>query len=60
MTTTRVTHASPTGTYGHTSERDWEADSDIVKAGFDPKVCPDIATQLVTKEPGINHKVMKQ
>ncbi|KAG8233248.1 hypothetical protein J437_LFUL013510, partial [Ladona fulva] len=52
VTTTRITHASPTGTYGHTAERDWESDSDIAWANQDPKVCDDIAEQLVRGEIG--------
>ena len=46
VTTTRITHATPAGTYAHTAYRDWEGDADMpleaVKAG-----CRDIARQLV-------------
>ncbi|XP_054285830.1 membrane-bound alkaline phosphatase-like [Macrosteles quadrilineatus] len=52
VTTTRVTHASPAGTYAHTAKRDWEGDQDVKKDKEDPEVCPDIATQLVTQLPG--------
>lgn len=31
VTTTRVTHASPSGTFAHTAERDWECDTDVAK-----------------------------
>uniref|UniRef100_A0A8D8UST0 alkaline phosphatase n=1 Tax=Cacopsylla melanoneura TaxID=428564 RepID=A0A8D8UST0_9HEMI len=59
ITTTRVTHASPAGTYAHTTERDWECDADIKK---DPnrlgQGCKDIATQLVKDEPGRRIRVI--
>ncbi|MBO9707532.1 MAG: alkaline phosphatase [Caulobacter sp.] len=46
VTTTRITHATPAGTYAHTAYRDWEGDNDMpseaLKAG-----CVDIARQLV-------------
>lgn len=47
VTTTRITHASPGGTYAHTADRDWEADAHVVKDGWDPEQCEDIASQLV-------------
>ncbi|XP_034377602.1 intestinal-type alkaline phosphatase 1 [Arvicanthis niloticus] len=47
VTTTRVQHASPAGTYAHTVNRDWYSDADMppsaVQAG-----CKDIATQLIS------------
>jgi alkaline phosphatase len=43
VTTTRVTHATPAALYAHTSERDWEADSNL-PAGATVK---DIAAQSV-------------
>jgi alkaline phosphatase len=46
VTTTRVTHATPAATYGHSAGRDWEGDSDMkeedIAAG-----CVDLARQLV-------------
>jgi alkaline phosphatase len=46
VTTTRITHATPAGTYAHTAYRDWEGDGDMptdaLAAG-----CLDIARQLV-------------
>lgn len=57
VTTTRVTHASPAGTYASTADRDWESDADVVKDGADPKLCPDIAEQLMKHEPGKHFKV---
>lgn len=58
VTTTRVTHASPAGSYAHVPYRDMESDADILKNKLDPKSCNyDIAKQLVTEEPGKNIKV---
>lgn len=56
ITTTTVTHASPSGAYAHTTNRMWECDADIPMWGDhnDPKQCTDIAQQLVTQEPGRN------
>jgi len=51
VTTTRVTHASPAGTYAKTAHRDWESDFDM-KNFTDTKECSDIAKQLVTESPG--------
>ncbi|KAI5723420.1 hypothetical protein M8J76_005657 [Diaphorina citri] len=48
VTTTRITHASPAGTYSHSANRDWEADTDR-EAGVD---CQDIASQLIKNHPG--------
>ncbi|XP_059052250.1 membrane-bound alkaline phosphatase-like [Achroia grisella] len=57
VTTTRVTHASPAGMYAHSSERNWESDADVpdecIALG-----CEDIATQLITNEPGNRFKVI--
>ncbi|XP_017840177.1 alkaline phosphatase, tissue-nonspecific isozyme [Drosophila busckii] len=50
VTTTRVTHASPSGLYAHTSNRDFESDFDVKDLGQNPANCPDIADQLVTGE----------
>ncbi|XP_071445817.1 alkaline phosphatase-like [Hetaerina americana] len=52
VTTTRITHASPTGAYGHVAERNWESDADIASSGEDPAVCEDIAQQLVRGDTG--------
>ncbi len=49
VTTARLTHATPGACYAHTTDRDWEADSDIFKSSkdaFDAKF-PDIARQLM-------------
>ena len=59
MTTTRITHATPAGTYAHVANRDWEDD----KAQFDDNVvvdsatCDDVAEQLIRNDPGKNFKV---
>ncbi|XP_050431790.1 alkaline phosphatase, tissue-nonspecific isozyme-like [Adelges cooleyi] len=54
VTTTKVTHASPAGTYAHSAHRNWESDYDLAKAAnlTDISQCMDIAKQLVTQEPG--------
>lgn len=52
VTTTRITHASPAGTYAHTSHRDHESDSDIDRIAADSTDCCDIAKQLILDEPG--------
>uniref|UniRef100_A0A1B6CV61 Alkaline phosphatase n=2 Tax=Clastoptera arizonana TaxID=38151 RepID=A0A1B6CV61_9HEMI len=52
VTTTRITHASPAGTYAHTASRDWEGDIDVLKDKQDPGLCEDIASQLVNRNPG--------
>lgn len=58
VTTTRVTHASPSGIYAHTANRDWEYDGPLVADGGDPNKCHDIAKQLVLNSPGNNLKVI--
>ncbi|XP_042237829.1 alkaline phosphatase-like [Homarus americanus] len=54
VTSTRVTHATPAGTYAHVADRDWECDGAIPKEAI--KLCgnkvKDIARQLVEDEPG--------
>lgn len=57
VTTTRITHASPAGTYSHSANRDWESDADM-KEFPEAKNCSDIATQLVREEPGKNFNVI--
>ncbi|OXA46484.1 Alkaline phosphatase [Folsomia candida] len=58
VTTTRVTHASPAGTYSHIADRDWENDGKVKADGENPKICEDIATQLIKREPGIKINVI--
>ena len=53
VTSTRVTHATPSGMYAHTASRDWECDSDLPENV--QTECPDfkdIARQLVEDWPG--------
>ncbi|KAM5229351.1 intestinal-type alkaline phosphatase [Ctenodactylus gundi] len=47
VTTTRVQHASPAGTYVHTVNRNWYSDADM-PASAREEGCLDIATQLVS------------
>ncbi|VVC93825.1 unnamed protein product [Leptidea sinapis] len=58
VTTTRVTHASPAGSFARAAHRDWENDAAVAAAGWDPAVCRDIAHQLVHEEPGARFKVI--
>uniref|UniRef100_A0A6A7GAM1 Alkaline phosphatase n=1 Tax=Hirondellea gigas TaxID=1518452 RepID=A0A6A7GAM1_9CRUS len=58
VTMSRVTDASPAGTYGHTADRNWESDSDINDDGEDTELCDDLAEQLVLNEPGSKFKVI--
>ncbi|XP_066201847.1 intestinal-type alkaline phosphatase-like [Saccopteryx leptura] len=47
VTTTRVQHASPAGTYAHTVSRSWYSDADMPAQAL-REGCQDIATQLVS------------
>ncbi|CAI6351944.1 unnamed protein product [Macrosiphum euphorbiae] len=61
VTTTRVTHASPAGSYSQIAHRDWESDEDMIALSngtTDITQCEDIAKQLITREPGKNFKVI--
>lgn len=58
VTTTTVTHASPAGTYAHTSNRNFECDNDVISSGNDPSQCDDIANQLINSKPGKKLKVI--
>lgn len=58
VTTTRVTHASPTGVYGHIADRDWEGNAQVAESGCNPDLVDDIAEQLVYGEVGKKLKVM--
>ncbi|KAM9003125.1 intestinal-type alkaline phosphatase 1-like [Sarcophilus harrisii] len=46
VTTTRVQHASPSGTYAHVVTRDWYSDADMPREAL-AGGCKDIASQLV-------------
>lgn len=52
VTTTRITHASPAGTYGHVANRKWECDADVLQHKKDPIECQDIASQMIYNSPG--------
>lgn len=58
VTTVTVTHASPAGVFGHTANRFWECDGDVVRMGADPSQCEDLAAQLITGETGKNLDVI--
>uniref|UniRef100_G3TRJ8 Alkaline phosphatase n=1 Tax=Loxodonta africana TaxID=9785 RepID=G3TRJ8_LOXAF len=47
VTTTRVQHASPAGTYAHTVNRNWYSDTDMPAEALN-EGCQDIATQLIS------------
>ena len=47
VTTTRVQHASPAGTYAHTVNRGWHSDADMPPEAL-KEGCQDIATQLIS------------
>ncbi|XP_036176691.1 intestinal-type alkaline phosphatase-like [Myotis myotis] len=47
VTSTRVQHASPAGTYAHTVNRNWYSDADMPAQALKDG-CRDIATQLIT------------
>lgn len=57
VTTTRITHASPAGSYAQVANRDWENDAVVKSSGQDPDKCDDIAEQLINSVPGRNIKV---
>ncbi|XP_075214863.1 membrane-bound alkaline phosphatase-like [Lycorma delicatula] len=52
VTTTRVTHATPAGTYAHSSNRDWESDKNMRESRQNLSMCKDIAAQLIQEIPG--------
>lgn len=52
VTTSKVTHATPGGSYAHTGHRDWESK---VPDGCNAE---DIAFQLINRQPGSNFKVI--
>ncbi|KAM7345785.1 membrane-bound alkaline phosphatase-like [Cochliomyia hominivorax] len=58
ITTTTLTHASPSGMYAHTANRFWECDADVLSNGQDPRKCVDMAQQLITQRPGRNLVIM--
>lgn len=47
VTTTRVQHASPAGTYAHVVNREWYSDADMPAEALQ-EGCQDIARQLIS------------
>ncbi|EDV48317.1 membrane-bound alkaline phosphatase [Drosophila erecta] len=58
VTTTRVTHASPSGVYAHIAERDWENDAEVTSDCGAGSGINDIAYQLARGEVGSKLKVI--
>lgn len=58
VTTTTVSHASPSAAYAHVANRMWESDEEVLGDGDDPAVCSDIAHQLIRNFPGKNFDVI--
>ncbi|CRL01810.1 CLUMA_CG015026, isoform A [Clunio marinus] len=58
VTTTRVTHATPSAMYAHITDRDWENNIDLEIAGCDSDLLDDIGEQLVHNEAAQRLKVM--
>ncbi|XP_063704306.1 membrane-bound alkaline phosphatase-like [Culicoides brevitarsis] len=58
VTTTRVTHASPAGVFGHTSDRNFEHDAAVLDSGCDPKITEDLAEQIIRNDVGSKLKVI--
>ncbi|XP_073815782.1 alkaline phosphatase 5 [Musca autumnalis] len=52
VTTTRITHASPSGVYAHIAHRDWENDQEVSGACGSGAGIEDIAYQLINGEVG--------
>lgn len=51
VTTTSITHATPAATFGHTVNRDWEADADMPEEAK-AAGCVDLARQFVEMDNG--------
>ncbi|XP_020799524.1 membrane-bound alkaline phosphatase [Drosophila serrata] len=58
VTTTRVTHASPSGVYAHIAERDWENDAEVATDCGANSGIQDIAYQLSRGEVGSKLRVI--
>ncbi|KAL7734695.1 hypothetical protein ACLKA6_010989 [Drosophila palustris] len=58
VTTTSLTHASPSGAYAKAANRNWECDTDVESFGVDSSKCIDMATQLITQTPGKHFDIM--
>ncbi|KAI4456858.1 alkaline phosphatase [Holotrichia oblita] len=55
VTTTRVTHATPSALFAHSPNRNWECEAVIPD---NSRVCKDIARQLIEDQPGKNINVI--
>jgi alkaline phosphatase len=56
VTTTRITHATPSPAYAHAANRRWECDADIPDDAYEPgENCTDVAWQLIHGER--NHEI---
>ncbi|XP_019762071.2 alkaline phosphatase, tissue-nonspecific isozyme isoform X1 [Dendroctonus ponderosae] len=55
VTTTRVTHATPSALYAHTPNRRWECEANVP---LESSNCKDIGYQLVNESPGKNIEVI--
>nr|CDS27300.1 intestinal type alkaline phosphatase 1 [Hymenolepis microstoma] len=54
VTSSRITHASPSGCYGHVAFRDWEVDSELPCTKGEFCACTDLAYQLIKEHPDIH------
>lgn len=53
VTTTRVTHATPSAAYAHSVNRDWYSDNDMPAEALQ-EGCKDLARQLIENIPNID------
>lgn len=58
VTTTRLTHASPAGTFAHVANREFECDADVTRYNQSAAECSDIAKQMILNAPGKNLDVI--
>ncbi|KAJ8956588.1 hypothetical protein NQ314_006674 [Rhamnusium bicolor] len=58
VTTSRITDASPSGTYAHTANRRWQDDTSVKEAGQNSTKCRDIAYQLIKEKIGKDFNVI--
>ncbi|VDO15581.1 unnamed protein product, partial [Rodentolepis nana] len=54
VTSSRITHASPAGCYGHVAHRDWEVDSKLPCNRNADCACTDLAYQLIYEHQDIH------
>jgi len=58
VTTTRITHASPSGVFAHIADRDWENDAEVTASNCIATDIDDIAEQIVHGETAKRLKVI--